>query len=131
MMAPGPARILSAPPAAAILRTLRRVGGDEFVDMTISCSLFKAPPVKCRARAGGMSFQYMRVDSYAESNPLIDVRHGSRGKAGGVREGRCLLLLGVLVAKSLPQSRGCKIKEGAQLQRHRALAGVDNADRPR
>src|SRR5262249_29261606 len=43
---PGPARIPSAPPAAAILRTLRRVGGDEFVDMTISCSLFKAPPVR-------------------------------------------------------------------------------------
>jgi hypothetical protein len=42
-----------------------------------------------------------------------------------------LLLLGVLVAKSLPQSRDCKIKEGAQLQRHRALAGVDNADRHR
>src|SRR5262245_19954951 len=79
----------SAPPAAAILRTLRRVGGDEFVDMTISCSLFKAPPVKCRARAGGMSFRYVRVDGYAESNPLIDGRHGLRGKAGGVREGRC------------------------------------------
>src|SRR5215468_6446966 len=79
----------SAPPAAAILRTLRRVGGDEFVDMIISCSLFKAPPVKCRARAAGMSFQYMRVDGCAESNPLIDGRHGSRGKAGGVREGRC------------------------------------------
>ena len=25
----------------------------------------------------------------AECNPLIDRRHGSRGKAGGVREGRC------------------------------------------
>jgi hypothetical protein len=42
-----------------------------------------------------------------------------------------LLLLDVLVAKSLPQSRDCKIKEDAQLQRHRALAGVDNADRRR
>src|SRR6516165_6097154 len=50
---------------------------DEFVDMTISCSLFKAPPVKCRARAGGMSFQCMRVDGYAESYPLVDRRHGS------------------------------------------------------
>ena len=45
--------------------------------------------------------------------------------------GKRLLLLGALVAKSLPQSRDCKIKEGAQLQRHRALAGVDNADRHR
>src|SRR5215467_12077751 len=76
----------SAPPAAAILRTLRRVGGDEFVDMTISCSLFKALPVKCRARPGGMSFQCMRVDGYVES---IDGRHGSRGKAGGIGGGRC------------------------------------------
>jgi hypothetical protein len=118
----------SAPPAAAILRTLRRVGGDEFVDMTISCSLFKAPPVKCRARPGGMSFQCMRVDGYAES---IDGRHGSRGKGWWDWRGKMLLLLDVLVAKSLPQSRDCKIKEGAQLQRHRALAGVDNADRHR
>ena len=40
-------------------------------------------------------------------------------------------LLSARVAKSLPQSRDCKIKEGAQLQRHRAPAGVDNADRHR
>ena len=113
------------------LENMRRVGGDEFVDMTMSCSLFKAPPVKCRARAGGMSFQYMRVDGYAESNPLIDGRHSSPGKGWWGSRGKMLLLLGVLVAKSLPQSRDCKIKEGAQLQRHRALAGVDNADRHR
>jgi len=53
------------------------------------------------------------------------------GKGWRGSRGKRFLLLGVLVAKSLPQSRDCKIKEGAQLQRHRALAGVDNADRHR
>jgi len=53
------------------------------------------------------------------------------GKGWWDWRGKMFLLLDVLVAKSLPQSRDCKIKEGAQLQRHRALGGVDNADRHR
>ena len=121
----------SAPTAAAILRTLRRVGGDEFCGHDNLLFLVQGAAGEVSGSRGRYVFPSYASRCYVESNPLIDGRHSSRGKGWWGSRGKMLLPLGALVAKSLPQSRDCKIKKGAQLQRHRALAGVDNADRHR
>src|SRR5262249_9800454 len=79
-----------------------------------------------------LGFQvFSTPDGYVENNPPIVGRKGSPGEGWWGSWGEDAELLSARVVKSLPQSRDCKIKEGAQLQRHRALAGVDNADRHR
>jgi hypothetical protein len=81
----------SAPPAAAILRTLRRVGGDEFWGHDNLLFLVQGAAGEVSGSRGRYIFPIYASTSrcHAESNPLIDGRHGSRGKAGGVREERC------------------------------------------